>query len=443
MVGDCLDVLAGRRAEFEAAILDPPAGVSFMGLKFDLDHGGSDKWVEHFASRFAACREACIPGAYGLFWALPRTQDWTMSALRKAGWHITDVVQHVFGQGWPKGKGQLKPAQEAWILCRDPRGKVRPLNIDASRVARGDPVICSKGGAKTYSGSPLETYQAGTGREYQHGGSWPTNFLVSHCQACVRAGERKVKGANQPGRERNVGTHRISGGPVSDPADYGVEIVAAFECLAACSCGLASLAPAGGFPTPCSCGEARWWACPVAMLDEQSGTLKSGDLLPGHSLSTNKALYANMTRGPAQKKYGGDSGGASRFYPQFHYDAKAARKERQAGCEHLLWVRDDAMPIGWRLVEHSEFQVAPEADRRSGNIHSTIKPIGADQNDGLMRWLVRLVTPDKGPVLDAMMGSGSTGVAAQLEGRDFFGCDIDPGAVAISQARLTFWAGKR
>lgn len=134
--GDCLDVLSGRRAEFEAVVSDPPSGIAFMGLKFDIDHGGQDKWVDYMAARYSAEREACIQGAYGLYWALPRTQDWTMAALRRAGWHIVDVIQHIHGQGWPKGKGQLKPAQEAWILCRDPRGKVRPLNIDGSCGSR-------------------------------------------------------------------------------------------------------------------------------------------------------------------------------------------------------------------------------------------------------------------------------------------------------------------
>jgi site-specific DNA-methyltransferase (adenine-specific) len=90
-----------------------------------------------------------------------------------------------------------------------------------------------------------------------------------------------------------------------------------------------------------------------------------------------------------------------------------------------------------------EHAAAPEADRREGNVHATIKPIGCGQDDGLMRWLVRLVTPEGGPVLDGMMGSGSTGVAAQIEGCDFFGCDIDPGAVAIAEARMAFWTPER
>jgi DNA modification methylase len=56
-----------------------------------------------------------------------------------------------------------------------------------------------------------------------------------------------------------------------------------------------------------------------------------------------------------------------------------------------------------------------------------------------MRWAVRLVTPVGGRVGDPFLGSGSTAVACQIEGHDFTGCDIDPGAVEIARARTAFW----
>jgi hypothetical protein len=206
MHGDCLDVLANLRGECQAVVCDPPCGVNFMSMKFDTDHGGNGKWIEHMAPRFAAMREACIPGAYGLFWALPRTQDWTMQALRRAGWHVVDVLAHFFGQGWPKGRGQLKPAQEAWILCRDPRGKVRPLNIDACRVRRSwaeRPESWFRSGnsakpdAEKISGAP-----PGNGIHAHEGGSYPPNLLISHAPACCRVGARKV-GNGEPNTNRS------------------------------------------------------------------------------------------------------------------------------------------------------------------------------------------------------------------------------------------------
>jgi site-specific DNA-methyltransferase (adenine-specific) len=64
------------------------------------------------------------------------------------------------------------------------------------------------------------------------------------------------------------------------------------------------------------------------------------------------------------------------------------------------------------------------------NTHPTIKPVA------LMSYLVRLVTPPNGIVLDPFMGSGSTGIAAQLEGFRFVGMEMDPDYFKIAEARI-------
>ena len=68
------------------------------------------------------------------------------------------------------------------------------------------------------------------------------------------------------------------------------------------------------------------------------------------------------------------------------------------------------------------------------NAHPTVKPIS------LMRWLVRLVTPPGGTVLDPFTGSGTTGCAAALEGMEFVGCEMTPEYVPLAEARIAFWA---
>jgi site-specific DNA-methyltransferase (adenine-specific) len=57
-----------------------------------------------------------------------------------------------------------------------------------------------------------------------------------------------------------------------------------------------------------------------------------------------------------------------------------------------------------------------------------------------MRWLVRLVTPSGGTVLDPFLGSGSTGCAAVLEGFNFIGIEREAEYVAIAESRIAFWA---
>jgi site-specific DNA-methyltransferase (adenine-specific) len=100
--------------------------------------------------------------------------------------------------------------------------------------------------------------------------------------------------------------------------------------------------------------------------------------------------------------------------------AKASKQEREAGCEELPLQSD-------RLYSRP-------AVRLRRNIHPTVKPVG------LMRWLVGLVTPPGGVVLDPFAGSGATGIAAVMEQRLFLGIEREPKYIDIACARLTHWA---
>jgi len=73
---------------------------------------------------------------------------------------------------------------------------------------------------------------------------------------------------------------------------------------------------------------------------------------------------------------------------------------------------------------------ASKKDRGEGNDHPTVKP------NALMRWLVRLVCPQGGTVLDPFMGSGSTGVACIQEGMRFVGIDMDEHYCEIAEKRI-------
>jgi DNA modification methylase len=79
-------------------------------------------------------------------------------------------------------------------------------------------------------------------------------------------------------------------------------------------------------------------------------------------------------------------------------------------------------------------QISESEPLQRNNVHSTVKPIA------LMRYLVRMVTPKGGIVLDPFTGSGSTGCAAVLEGCDFVGMDITPEYVEIAQKRIAYYA---
>src|SRR5688572_7739294 len=86
----------------DAVVTDPPAGISFMGAKWDSDKGGRKEWIAWLASVMQEALRVLKPGAHGLVWALPRTSHWTATALEDAGFELRDVVQHVFLSGFPK-----------------------------------------------------------------------------------------------------------------------------------------------------------------------------------------------------------------------------------------------------------------------------------------------------------------------------------------------------
>lgn len=79
---------------------------------------------------------------------------------------------------------------------------------------------------------------------------------------------------------------------------------------------------------------------------------------------------------------------------------------------------------------------ASKADRGADNIHPTVKPTD------LMAYLVRLVTPPGGVVLDPFMGSGSTGKAAMREGMRFIGCELSDEYLSIARARIEHEAAR-
>jgi site-specific DNA-methyltransferase (adenine-specific) len=137
-------------------------------------------------------------------------------------------------------------------------------------------------------------------------------------------------------------------------------------------------------------------------LDMQSGVLNVGPKKVAFKNKPEMVYDGGWSEG--EHRGYGDKGGASRFF----YTAKASKAEREAGLD---------APIGERA-----------------NIHTTVKPLS------LMRYLVRLVTPKGGKVLDPFMGSGSTGCASILEGFDFVGIDITPEYVAIAQKRIDHYA---
>jgi DNA modification methylase len=101
--GDCLEVMAGMEDNsIDSIVCDPPAGISFMGKKWDGDKGGRNAWIAWMASIAAECLRVLKPGGHAFVWALPRTSHWTATAWEDAGFEVRERVAHIFGSGFPK-----------------------------------------------------------------------------------------------------------------------------------------------------------------------------------------------------------------------------------------------------------------------------------------------------------------------------------------------------
>ena len=147
-------------------------------------------------------------------------------------------------------------------------------------------------------------------------------------------------------------------------------------------------APAGRWPANVVLDESQ-----AAELDRQSGTRKSSGVYEGDGSRNEGHRSTSFAGGHRPNAMYADTGGASRFF----YVAKAPKSER------------------------------PVVD---GTAHPTVKPLA------LMRWLVRMVTPPGGTVLDPFAGSGTTLEAAMLEGFNVTGIEREADYLPLIQARI-------
>ena len=143
---------------------------------------------------------------------------------------------------------------------------------------------------------------------------------------------------------------------------------------------------------------------------------------------------AVLGRWPANVILDEQAGALLKGEARYFYCPKTSVSEREAGLD------------GFRKVNPAEItgrepgspgQNNPAAATAGGtpraNIHPTVKPIE------LMRWLVRLITPPQGVVLDPFMGSGTTGAAAMAEGARFTRCELGEEYIELAASRVTHW----
>jgi DNA modification methylase len=461
-LGDSLDILPTlANASVDAVVCDPPYELGFMGKAWDASG------IAYNVDLWRQCWRVLKPGGHLLAFGGTRTYHRMTVAIEDAGFEIRDSLHWIYGSGFPKGQDIAKsidkrrddrskalqvtawlaaardaagwtnqridalwgfngmaghwttqgvaasaPTPEQWDRLRDEIGfndrEIRQLvaELNARRGTLGEAwsqrevigqrttgLATGRGTVPVITSSENLDLTAPASEAARQWQGWNTALKPAH-EPIVLA--RKSTGFDTTVAnvlQHGTGALNIDGCRTAAGQDYR-DKCASVVGLASNRDGDAygewtparedSAHTAGRWPTnillghgpDCIDGGNCQPGCPVADMDRQSGVSKSD----GHRRGERHgAVYGggNGPSGPNGVRGHEDVGGASRFFPVFRYEAKAPASERP------------------RLAD--------------GTAHTTVKPLA------LMSWLVRLVTPPGGTVLDPFAGSGTTLAAALRE----------------------------
>lgn len=489
--GDALEILATLPDEsVDAVVTDPPYGLAFMNYSWDTAESSAafGTWCQRWAEE---CLRVLKPGGHLVAFGGSRTWHRLAAGVEDAGFELRDSLMWIYGSGFPKGMDVAAAIDRqrddraevlrvtAWLAAaRDEAGwtnrrideafgltgmaghwttqKAQPAVPTVSQWARlrellkfGDDLDDLVARLNDRKGEPGEAWHTrpvvGTGyRVDANTGDVPiarkTDGEYPITTAALDEARRWEgwKTALKPAHEPIVLARKpLAGNVARNVTQYGTGAMNIDACRITATDDYPTTTPIQGGSAAAATGNAiygggkglgdragrfaphsggRWPAnvvlshgpaceldrcvpgCPVAELDEQSGHLTSGANPSRRTSSKTSGIYGTGFGQECTPARGADSGGASRFFPVFRYQAKASAKERP------------------RLAD--------------GTAHPTVKPLD------LMRWLVRLVTPPGGLVLEPFAGSGTTVQAALLEGFRCVAIEREPAYCELIRTRL-------
>jgi site-specific DNA-methyltransferase (adenine-specific) len=403
LIGDCIEQMRTLEADsVDAIVTDPPYGLEFMGKEWD-GFGtpfGFQTWSEQWA------REALRvlkPGGHLLAFGGTRMYHRLAAGIEDAGFEIRDTLMWLYGSGFPKSLDVSKAIDKAAGAEREVVGqRTDGMSESAMKPDKGwnansmTSVIAitapSTEAAKKWQGWGTALKPAVEPIVLARKpliGTVAANVLT-HGTGALNIDASRI-GTEQTVTSRNGN----SGGNGAYGKDERV-----FE----------RVNPPGRWPANILLDEEA-----AAMLDEQSGDAGGGF---GRRGKLNGGATKWGFDGVGQEVGYGDTGGASRFF----YVAKASRSERNAGLE--------GMEQDFRERDNGFSSSISDTKNPRGNIHPTVKPVA------LMKYLIRLVVPKGGTVLDPFLGSGTTAVAAIEEGVEWIGCERELEYVEIIKARV-------
>lgn len=381
MQGDCLTLMAAMpEASVDAIVTDPPYGLGFMGKAWDALPPG-EEWAR-------TCLSILKPGGHLLAFGGSRTWHRLACAVEDAGFEVRDSIAWLYGSGFPKSLDVSKAIDKAGgdagqRLFRDELK--RAIEVSGMTFADIDRAL----GVKSTSCYWVrEDHRASLPAPHHWANLGDLLPLSDDLRSLYVECERAVIGSRF--RAATGRAEQGSGGyafgevfnetaPATAAAQrwegWGTTLRPAFEPI------VVARKPLVG---------------PVAVnvLQHGTGALNINGCRIGPEASSGGRWPTNIVLDESQvSALEAQRTGASRFF----YAAKASSGER---------------PV------------------INGVAHPTVKPLE------LMRWLVRLVTPPGGTVLDPFAGSGTTLEAALLEGFQPIGFELANEYIPLIQARI-------
>lgn len=354
--GDCIEVMRELpEASVDAVVTDPPYELGFMGKAWD------GTGIAYQVDTWAAALRVLKPGGHLLAFSGTRTYHRMTCAIEDAGFEIRDCIAWMYGSGFPKSLDVSKAIDKA-------AGAER-IDVGESPNWRESKRDREKNGRMEVRGEHAGRITIAATPEAQRWSGWGT-ALKPAFEPIVVARKPLTGTVAQNVLEHGTGALNIDACRIAaaDSFGGGAKATSGFVNGYERGEGWQAGSDLGRWPANVALDEAA-----ATMLDQQSGERGGGSGSPIKAGAFGKHGRYGIAHGAVTESYA-DNGGASRFF----YTAKASRQDRNAGG-------------------------------LADNTHPTVKPTD------LMRWLIRLVTPPGGIILDPFGGSGSTGLAARAE----------------------------
>ena len=383
----------------DSVVTDPPYELGFMGKSWDSSGiaYNVDMWKEVF--------RVLKPGGHLLSFGGSRTYHRMACAIEDAGFEIRDQIMWVYGSGFPKSLDVAKALD-----------KMAGVEFEAKPASGVGFMNSSDDGYNTTLNQLVQTGESTDEAKKWKG--WGTALKPAHEPIVMARKPLSEKTVAKNVLEHGTGAINIDGSRIGNEVrTYG---------------GMSANQPEVG-----TFRDDNWVPKDIEVTVTgrypanfiHDGSDEVVELFPDTGKSTGGRIGKKDTSGvnivPAgQYEAGdpgfGDSGSAARYF----YCAKTSKKDRNEGLNGFEEKRPD------ERTETGMGTFVEKGVAKQANHHPTVKPTD------LMRYLVRMVTPPNGTVLDPFTGSGSTGKAAILEGFDFIGVEQNSEYIKIAEARI-------